>query len=104
MTAPTLERLKKSRLSLSTVKFSARRPWASPVWMFMAPMLERPWRPENRAPPRMGTISPPLDRPMRLVKTRSATLGMPNWNILWPSRKNCRFSGKKSENRVRLIC
>ena len=49
-------------------------------------------------------MSPSDDSPMRRVKTRSTSRDRPNRNICWFSRKSCRFSGKKSEKRVKLIC
>ena len=54
-------------------------------------------------PPGIGTAFPPGDIPILRLKRRSAACGVPARNVPAFSRKNGRFSGKKSGKRVRLV-
>ena len=99
-----LDRARMSRLRRTTEKFWAGSVPASPVWMFIRPRLVRPWRPDRRAPARIGTGWPAGDKPIRRVNATSTSRGMPNSKACCPSRKNWRFSGKNSEKRVMLTC
>jgi hypothetical protein len=51
----------------------------------------------------MGTGLPRVSMPMRRVKKRSTACGVPAEKTPAFSRKNGRFSGKKSGKRVRLV-
>ncbi len=75
---------------------------------FMSAMSLRPTFPVSRAPPRIGTLPPLSERPIRRLKKRSTIRlkGVAEPMLNWPafSRKKSRFSGKKSGNRVRFTC
>ena len=71
--------------------------------MFSIPTRIPASRPVSLAPARIGTSLPP-DRPIRLGKKSSADRDAPTVNVPAFSRKNARFSGKKSGKRVRFTC
>jgi hypothetical protein len=69
------------------------------------PKFVAPWRPVALRPARIGT-SCPSTRPMRRLKKGkrlSPPRPTPKEKISAASRKNVRFSGKKSGKRVRLV-
>ena len=117
-----LPRFSTSRRTRSTEKLvDGETPSSdSPVWMSMAPSEYLPARPVTRPPARIGTGRLPF-RPMRRLKnTTGVSPGPwlppvrapgvtrvdtpPNWKMPCPSRKNSRFSGKKTLKRVRFTC
>ncbi|MCG3120680.1 MAG: hypothetical protein ALAOOOJD_03499 [bacterium] len=106
---PILERWKISRLTRATEKCERGRPFSLSVKISNTPTLKRPIFPVNRPPARIGTMFPKPSMPMRRLKNNSMeggpkNPGSPNSNVLALSRKNSRFSGKKSGKRVKLTC
>ena len=91
--APTRERLGSSRETRTAVKLLAGTPGAARVCMFSRPTFSPASLPERRAPPRIGTTSPAGPIPMRRLKKRSTSPGVPSVKKPAFSRKNGRFSG-----------
>ena len=92
-----------------------RRPWTSLAWLCIdrPPTDQPPNFPVRRAPPYSGTSSLFSEMPMRRewkpttlppVPARFSPAPVPKSKRPAFSRKNSRFSGKKSENRVRFTC
>ena len=99
-----------SRFTRMTLKFSPGTGSRSWVWTLSSPRRYLPIRPLSLPPPMRSTVLPSSAMPMRRLKkgmmTRGPDVGVsPSTAKLGASsRKNCRFSGKNSEKRVRLTC
>ena len=109
--APTQDCSKRFRLTRAASRFcpSSRLPSSKAlsrarVWTSSTPTLKPDCRPTIFVPARIGT-SRSFSRPIRRLKKGStlSSLVAATSNTPAPSRKNARFSGKNSGNRVRLI-
>src|SRR5213592_578928 len=100
---PMRERAASSRCSRTTEYAIAACVVARSVKICSAPTVKSPTRPVTRPPPRIETGWPRVSMPMRRVKNRSTACGVPAEKMPAFSRKNGRFSGKKSGKRVRLV-
>ena len=104
----------RSRLTRATVKLlpGKRSGWSSrtfksatsSVCMLSRPRLYLPALPDRRPPPLIAICSPDGPMPIRRLKNRSISPGLPTVKNPAFSRKNGRFSGKNRSNRSRLTC
>ena len=82
-------------LTRITVKFcDGSASWSS-VWMFIAPMIVRPCRPESRAPAMIGTISPIRREPDPPREDELGDLRQPELKCLLSLEKELTFLGEE---------